>query len=214
LVCKIVVSQVSRLCSTDEKLRNIVHSQDSDIVYLIYLMKENQKTLEHLNKIQQQRIMQDLIKAIIRSDEKDPDFHIDVQEMEELVLRMRYLHGVNFDEATFRCLIRDKSIGVGQRRKIPMSACLQAAKTMLETKQTNKFYGKNQVLQNLVFHIEYPYLPVIPHPVSPTAANNSLLSAGVKTSTIKAASKHDSKMGRSTVKAVQSKKEARRKSNE
>jgi len=105
-------------------------------------MKENQKTLEHLNKIQQQRIMQDLIKAIIRSDEKDPDFHIDVQEMEELVLRMRYLHGVNFDEATFRCLIRDKSIGVGQRRKIPMSACLQAAKTMLETKQTNKFYGK------------------------------------------------------------------------
>jgi len=177
-------------------------------------MKENQKTLEHLNKIQQQRIMQDLIKAIIRSDEKDPDFHIDVQEMEELVLRMRYLHGVNFDEATFRCLIRDKSIGVGQRRKIPMSACLQAAKTMLETKQTNKFYGKNQVLQNLVFHIEYPYLPVIPHPVSPTAANNSLLSAGAKTSNIKAASKHDSKMGRSTVKAVQSKKEARRKSNE
>jgi hypothetical protein len=139
---------LSRLKGTEQSLRRSVESQGADINQFIALMKENQKVLVQLHKIQQQRIMQDMIKAVMRADNKNPDFYIDMQEMEELILRMRHLHGVTFDEKTFRILVQEKSVGFGLRRKTSVGACLEVALTMLESKNTPKFYGKNQILEN------------------------------------------------------------------
>jgi len=113
-------------------------------------MKLNCQLLQQIYQAQQKRAVQDLIKAIIGADNQERDLYIDAQEMEELILRMKYLHGMNFDETRFREEVQAKSVGQGCDGKTSVEACVQVAFSMMKDgSKAPTFWGKSQIPDHL-----------------------------------------------------------------
>jgi hypothetical protein len=104
----LVIVHTYRTAEVEDNLRLLTSKQNVNVDKLIELVRENNEILSKMRTNLQQRIAQDIITLILKSD-KDNDSTIDRFESKILALRIR-LHlqeyGVEFDAAKFMIAIR------------------------------------------------------------------------------------------------------------
>ncbi|KAL7548014.1 hypothetical protein ACHAWF_011288 [Thalassiosira exigua] len=92
-----------RAAKCEEQLRGIVGEQQANVNKLVELVKENEIILSKMRDNLRQRIVQDMITIVVKSD-KDNDQQIDRSEAKTLALRIRLSlqeYGVVFDSEKF-----------------------------------------------------------------------------------------------------------------
>lgn len=95
--------EADRAAAVEEELRGIADKQQVNVDKLVELVKENEIILAKMRDNLRQRIVQDIITIVVKSD-KDNDQTIDKQEAKTLALRIRLSlqeYGVEFDSEKF-----------------------------------------------------------------------------------------------------------------
>lgn len=95
--------EADRAASVEEELRGIAEKQEVNVNKLVELVKENEIILAKMRDNLRQRIVQDIITIVVKSD-RDNDQTIDKSEAKTLALRIRLSlqeYGVQFDSDKF-----------------------------------------------------------------------------------------------------------------
>lgn len=101
--------EADRAAAVEEELREIANQQQVNVDKLVELVKENEIILEKMRDNLRQRIVQDIITIVVKSD-TDNDQTIDRQEAKTLALRIRLTlqeYDVQFDSEKFLRAIGD-----------------------------------------------------------------------------------------------------------
>lgn len=105
----ILAPEADRAASVEEELRGIAERQEVNVNKLVELVKENGEILAKMRDNLRQRIVQDIITIVVKSD-RDNDQTIDKSEAKTLALRIRLSlqeYGVQFDSDKFLKAIGD-----------------------------------------------------------------------------------------------------------
>jgi hypothetical protein len=94
---------VSSLESAERELSVIVKDQ-SELERLQRAVARRNQIMGEMKQCLVQQVLQDILAVVVRSD-RDSDFQISPQELEVLVLRMKAIAGVQFNERNFRGLM-------------------------------------------------------------------------------------------------------------
>mmetsp|Transcript_40875 Transcript_40875/g.87055 ORF Transcript_40875/g.87055 Transcript_40875/m.87055 type:complete len:344 (+) Transcript_40875:3-1034(+) len=114
--------EADRAAAVEEELRGIAEKQNFNVNKLVELVQENGEILAQMRNNLRQRIVQDIIAIVVKSD-RDNDNSIDRSEAKTLALRIRLSlqeYGVVFDTEKFLKAIGDdptvqKVIGIVQK---------------------------------------------------------------------------------------------------
>lgn len=101
--------EADRAAAVEEELREIANQQQVNVDKLVELVKENEIILQKMRDNLRQRIVQDIITIVVKSD-TDNDQTIDRQEAKTLALRIRLTlqeYDVQFDSEKFLRAIGD-----------------------------------------------------------------------------------------------------------
>merc|ERR1712071_427759 len=101
--------EAARAAEVEKQLQGIVGTQKANVDKLVELVKENEIILSKMRDNLRQRIVQDMITIVVKSD-KDNDQQIDRSEAKTLALRIRLSlqeYGVVFDSEKFLKAIGD-----------------------------------------------------------------------------------------------------------
>lgn len=104
-----VEPEADRAAAVEEELRAIADKQQVNVDKLVNLVKENEVILSKMRDNLRQRIVQDIITIVVKSD-RDNDQQIDKSEAKTLALRIRISlqeYGVEFDTEKFLKAIGD-----------------------------------------------------------------------------------------------------------
>lgn len=99
----ILAPEADRAAAVEEQLRAIADAQSVNVNKLVELVKENEIILAKMRDNLRQRIVQDIISIVVKSD-RDNDQTIDRNEAKTLALRIRLQlqeYGVVFDSSKF-----------------------------------------------------------------------------------------------------------------
>lgn len=88
------------LKETEAKLVAIAEKSGTNANKLRDLVKDNQITLDAMNKALKQDVLQDMMEALLQS-ERDEDGHFDDRELKRLVLRLKGLPSIEVDGDKF-----------------------------------------------------------------------------------------------------------------
>jgi len=102
--------EADRAAALEEELRGIADKQQVNVEKLVDLVKENEMILAQMRDNLRQRIVQDIITIVMKSD-RDNDLTIDKSEAKTLALRIRLSlqeYGVEFDSEKFLKAIGSK----------------------------------------------------------------------------------------------------------
>lgn len=105
----ILQPEADRAASVTEELQAIADKQQVNVDKLVALVKENEQILGQMRENLRQRIVQDIISIVVKSD-RDNDSTIDKKEAKTLALRIRLSlqeYGVVFDSEKFLKVIGD-----------------------------------------------------------------------------------------------------------
>ncbi|KAL9182468.1 hypothetical protein ACHAXT_013120 [Thalassiosira profunda] len=103
--------EADRAAAVEEELRGIADRQEVNVNKLVQLVKDNEVILAQMRANLRQRIVQDMITIVVKSD-KDNDQTIDRSEAKTLALRIRLTlqeYGVEFDDQKFLKVIGEDS---------------------------------------------------------------------------------------------------------
>lgn len=101
--------EADKAAEVEKKLQSIAEQQNFNVNKLVELVKENGEILAHMRANLRQRIVQDIIAIVVKSD-RDNDNSIDKSEAKTLALRIRLSlqeYGVVFDIEKFLKAIGD-----------------------------------------------------------------------------------------------------------
>lgn len=95
--------QVNKLHEVEESFDRMVQQSGGDVQKFRGLALENGEIQREMKRVQETKIMQQLLTAVLQSD-RDGNFHLSDAEMETLLMRLRVLAGVrgNIDEGRLR----------------------------------------------------------------------------------------------------------------
>lgn len=99
----ILEPEADRAAAVEEELRSIADKQEVNVNKLVELVKENEMILSKMRDNLRQRIVQDIITIVVKSD-RDNDQTIDRNEAKTLALRIRISlqeYGVEFNSDKF-----------------------------------------------------------------------------------------------------------------
>lgn len=106
-----VEEEVNNLVRCESNLNDIAASQGHDVRLFMDLVKENKESLAGMKESLHGSVMADVMEMVLVAD-RDEDFQIDPEEVNALVLRMKNLDGVDFDEEEFRKVISTQCLDV------------------------------------------------------------------------------------------------------
>jgi len=106
-----VGQQVDKLKGVESTLSDIASSQNTDVKKLVNLVNENKKIVVGMKEMLEGEALADLMEVILISD-RDEDFKIDPEEVNSLILRLRNLNGVDFNEDEFRKILETQELDI------------------------------------------------------------------------------------------------------
>lgn len=126
-----LATKVDRLKGSEESLEKIVGTQNINTSRFVKSVKENQKILDEMQKLISGQVLHSIVNMVLKCD-KDGDFQIDAEEVNELVLRMRMISGVkSIDEEK----VRGYFAGGGKSVK----AILNVGKAIMANPEENEY---------------------------------------------------------------------------
>eukprot|EP00568_Trieres_chinensis_P017795 CAMPEP_0183319120 /NCGR_PEP_ID=MMETSP0160_2-20130417/62631_1 /TAXON_ID=2839 ORGANISM="Odontella Sinensis, Strain Grunow 1884" /NCGR_SAMPLE_ID=MMETSP0160_2 /ASSEMBLY_ACC=CAM_ASM_000250 /LENGTH=195 /DNA_ID=CAMNT_0025485539 /DNA_START=88 /DNA_END=671 /DNA_ORIENTATION=- len=99
-----LLTQTESLEAAEEELKSTLDDQEKKVDELISLVKENQEILDEMEKRLRAQVYQIVLSAVLHSDHTE-DMRITGYEIDDLILRLRHIDGVDVDEAHLRWMI-------------------------------------------------------------------------------------------------------------
>mmetsp|Transcript_25671 Transcript_25671/g.37809 ORF Transcript_25671/g.37809 Transcript_25671/m.37809 type:complete len:302 (+) Transcript_25671:268-1173(+) len=104
--------KVDTLHEIEGTLQDITRQQGSDLESFLGLIEEDKRISTEMRNILQKRVLQDVITLVMESD-SNGDFHLNDADIDRLVLGIRLIDGVEFNEDRFRQDVEDSNGSVG-----------------------------------------------------------------------------------------------------
>mmetsp|Transcript_45365 Transcript_45365/g.53118 ORF Transcript_45365/g.53118 Transcript_45365/m.53118 type:complete len:280 (+) Transcript_45365:29-868(+) len=134
-----VEEEVNNLERFESNLNDIAASQGYDVKLFMNLVKENKETLAGMKESLQGSVMADVMEMVLVAD-RDEDFQIDPEEVNALILRMKNLDGVDFDEGEFRKVV--------STQRLDVNFVILLVKDMMDDSSTSKILKVNLCKRN------------------------------------------------------------------
>eukprot|EP00591_Stephanopyxis_turris_P006079 CAMPEP_0195522940 /NCGR_PEP_ID=MMETSP0794_2-20130614/21608_1 /TAXON_ID=515487 /ORGANISM="Stephanopyxis turris, Strain CCMP 815" /LENGTH=254 /DNA_ID=CAMNT_0040652823 /DNA_START=89 /DNA_END=849 /DNA_ORIENTATION=+ len=106
--------EVGRLKRVEDELSGIVSKQGTTVEKFKNLVKENGETQVKVREILKEKALQSLMEVVISSD-RDGDFQLGPTELQVMILKMKNLHGIIFNEAKFIEVLKARSKGASNK---------------------------------------------------------------------------------------------------
>uniref|UniRef100_A0A7S2DX52 Uncharacterized protein n=1 Tax=Helicotheca tamesis TaxID=374047 RepID=A0A7S2DX52_9STRA len=116
---------VNRLKSTESALEEISKQQGQSVEMLIKQVEEFKKIQKDIKQSLEAQIIQNLISVIMAADQ-DGDFVMEDGEIDELILRLNSVEGVQIDEVLFKKVLKKSNHS--------LSAVLEIVRNLLDDK--------------------------------------------------------------------------------
>eukprot|EP00547_Thalassionema_nitzschioides_P000320 CAMPEP_0194200292 /NCGR_PEP_ID=MMETSP0156-20130528/959_1 /TAXON_ID=33649 /ORGANISM="Thalassionema nitzschioides, Strain L26-B" /LENGTH=256 /DNA_ID=CAMNT_0038925267 /DNA_START=11 /DNA_END=781 /DNA_ORIENTATION=+ len=100
--------KAERVSRAEANLNEIATSQGSNATALLGIVKENGEIQDEMKDLVKQQVVEQMMTIVIQSD-RDQDFHLNDQEIDMVLLRVRSLKGVEkLDEDKMRALLQEQ----------------------------------------------------------------------------------------------------------
>lgn len=99
MVC--TVSALRSLHSVEADLSRIANRSNAQVDQLVHTAHELREVQDEMKKTLRGDVLQDIMKAVFSSD-RDRDFTMSAHEVDNLLLHLRNMPGIRFNEAKFR----------------------------------------------------------------------------------------------------------------
>jgi len=103
--------RVDDLKEKEQRLGEILAKQSMTVADFRRSIKENNKIVNDIKERLETTILHDLISQVLRAD-RDADFVIDLDEVNDLCSRFENFTGIRFDEAQFRIMMEKREYGI------------------------------------------------------------------------------------------------------
>lgn len=113
---------VSKIEEVEKDLAKLADTSNVD--RLVKLVKEQGEVTRQMKENLKARVVHDTLDVVIRSD-RNRDFMIGPREMQELMLRLNHVSGVDFKEDKFRALL-------GKKKKYSLSNIMELLRNLLD----------------------------------------------------------------------------------
>lgn len=106
-------SEVDRMKDVEQALRELSETQGSQLDELMELIKENKRINQGLRSTLKSKVLEEVIGLVLDID-KDGNFTIEDREVDRLIMGMKLLEGIVFDEDMFRTEVKNCGGNVDQ----------------------------------------------------------------------------------------------------
>jgi macrodomain Ter protein organizer (MatP/YcbG family) len=89
----------------EKKLSALATKRGTQVDKLVNVVHENGQIQEQIKQILQAQVVNQLVSSVIRSD-RDRDFSLSTDEVQELCVTLSVLPGVDFDQVAFNAFIQ------------------------------------------------------------------------------------------------------------
>lgn len=136
-------SQPSRLEGVEEELVGIAEAAQTNVNRLVEMNNEFRELNARIKKNLERSVVQQVVTIVVQSDQ-NRDFTIGPQELEMLVMRLKLIKGIEFDEANFR-----KAVSLDKDGVVHLAEIMKVLRNLMDddvAEEDNIFHLKPETL--------------------------------------------------------------------